>query len=194
MKMRKSAVHKLDEITTFIFLLVVVTLVSGCYPGPIAIFTNDVSKNQELWGGYSFKTTYSLKHDVFIADIKSEPYLSLKESKILVPPRELTKGISGLYYPAPPSIQEYHKLYNNWPDIEGVVKAGTQIQCIKLIKYTPIGYSNSLYMYAEILNGPYGGVIAEINDLSVMGERSKSGELLSIPNPNLLEELSPSSN
>ncbi len=45
-------------------------------------------------------------------------------------------------------------------------------------------------MYAEILDGKYRGVIAEINDLSLKGIRSKSGEFLSIPNLNLLEELS----
>ncbi len=121
MKMLKSVVHRFEKIFFFILLSSVLFAINGCYPGPIASFTNDVSNDDDLWGGYSDQTVYSLKHDVFLADVKSEPYLTLKESKILVPPRELTKGVSGLYYPAPPSVIEYKRLYTNWPEIECVV-------------------------------------------------------------------------
>lgn len=157
-------------------------LIAGCVPGPLLVGTKDVSCEKELWYDYSYNGRYELKVDVFLRERDT----SLPSKLVLVPPRNKTKGVYTLHYSAPSSVNEYEADKDSWTDIKGVVSAGTTIQCIKLIKYSTIGYGNSLYIFAKIVDGPYSGIEAEISDLSLVGPEHKSGVFLNTPNLQLI--------
>ncbi len=168
------------------FLLCLAVLFTGCMPGPIATFKVDVSDKKELWGDYNNSLFYKLKHDMFLEQY--EYYPLIKNAHVLVPPRELTRGVSGLLYSAPESFNDYYSLPNNWPEVVGIVSEGTTIQCYKLIEYQAVGYGNSLYLYGKIVDGVHKDTIVELSDLSLSGQKNSSGLRLMAPNPKFLEQ------
>lgn len=142
-------------------------LLSGCLPGPLFVVTRDISHLRERWGGYRYLGLYTLNIDVFWS-VDEEAIAPSKS--VLVPPREATQGKCDLLYSAPFSISEYYEEIDKWPDVQGIVAAGTRIQCIKLINYIPVeivDWSGIIYMHARILDGPYSGKEVEISDLSI---------------------------
>jgi hypothetical protein len=171
---------KRSKIGLFVVSVLNLTIIA-CAPGPYFVRTEDVSKEVKLWYGYKKLGTYVLKEDVFIRIID----LPLPNKHILVAPREKTKGIFTLHFSSPFSISEYENNRDKWDDIKGIVKAGTRLQCTKLIRYKPLGFSDSLYLYAKIINGPHAGMEVEIGELSLLGPESDAGYLHK-PNPNLL--------
>jgi hypothetical protein len=124
---------------------------------------------------------HPLKEDAFIRTID----LPLPNRDVLVAPREKTKGVYTLHYSAPFSVEEYNSNKAHWESIKGVVLSGTRIRCTRIVKYNPLGYSSSLYIYAIILDGPHAGKEAEISDLSLLSPENSDGFLMK-PNPELL--------
>ena len=149
----------------FGLLAAFLTFLSGCVPGALVSWSNDVSEQKKLWGGYSRDAIYKLKADMFIRNRKDIP---TPAESVLVAPAKNTKGLCYLHYSVPSSLSDYRNNIDAWPDIVGVVNAGTRIQCTKLIKYTPLGFGSSLYIKAVILDGPFAGKEVEITDLSTI--------------------------
>jgi len=160
-----------------------IIIVCGCVPGPLLFGEEDVSHKTKLWYGYKYKGIYELKTDMFIRQRDT----NLPNKLVLVPPRAKTKKIYTLHYSAPESIEIYNNSKKQWPDIKGIVTAGTEIQCNKLIMYNAAGYGSSLYIFARILDGPFSGLEVEISDLSLVGPEDESGVYLNFPNVKLLE-------
>lgn len=184
--MNRLVLRTHNKIVNFIIVfspIILTSIISGCFPGPLITWTKDVSQNKDLWGGYKYNGLYTLKVDAFLR-IRKEIYTPNKN--ILVPPRVATKGIYNLHYSAPESVDSYKGNVKKWPDVAGIVKAGTTIKCVKLIKYNPLGYGSSLYLEAEILYGPFAGQLAEITDLSLSKKDKKTGMFFLSPNPKLL--------
>lgn len=155
----------------------------GCIPGPLIVHIEDVSNEKRLWNDYQHHGIYKLTVDVFWRIREDVP---TPNKSVLVPPKEETRGIYNLLYSAPQSISDYQKNQDKWSDVRGIVGAGTRIQCTRLLKYIPLGYESSLYVYAQILDGPYSGKEAEISDLSLTIFDRKSDLYLLAPNFNLL--------
>ncbi len=179
---QQSCIQRIKSILVEI-LLVGCLFFFGCLPGPLIVDTEDVSSEKQLWNDYRYHGIYKLKVDVFWRIREDVP---TPNKSVLVPPREKTKGIYNLLYSAPQSISDYQKDQVKWPDVRGVVAADTRIQCTRLIKYNPVGYESSLYIYARILDGPYSGKEVEISDLSLTTLDPKSDLYLLSPNFNLL--------
>ena len=157
---------------------------SACFPGPIATFKIDLKNNRELWGGYEYGASYVLNYDMFLRESsKFTEKPLLKNSKLLVPPKEIKKG--GLYA-APSSTDAYKTASGNWPHIIGIVTEGTKIRCDKIIKVVPLGHGSTIYVYASIVDGPYKDAFVEISDLSFFGEKQPSGLRLKYPNSELI--------
>ena len=178
----KNCKQSIESILLGILLMGCLFL-SGFLPGPLIADTEDVSSEKQLWNDYRYHGIYKLKNDVFWRIREDVP---TPNKSVLVPPKEKTKGIHNLLYSAPQSISDYQKNQDKWPDIRGIVAAGTRIQCTKLLKYNPLGHESSLYIYAKILDGPYSGKEVEISDLSLTIFDHKSDLYLLSPNFNLL--------
>jgi hypothetical protein len=179
--MKLNSINKIKKIVCLKNLALLIFVV-GCVPGPLVVGTEDVSIDDDLWYGFKYYKKYILKEDVFLSarDTKTPSRL------VLVPPREKTKGIYTLHYSAPLTVTQYKENNDRWPGIQGIVSAGTTIQCSKLVRYNAFGYGNSLYIFAVILEGPYSGIEAEISDLSLVGPEHKSGVYLNTPNLKLI--------
>lgn len=168
------------RVRCYIFIAIIILLLPGCAPGPIFTFKNAIGEKSELWGGYTYQGVYSLQQDVFIREgsIFTSKQL-LHDAKILVPPTMVKQG--GLYS-APESIKIFNANPEKYPSVIGVVKSGTNISCSKIIEYTPVGYRNSLYIYATILDGQFEGNLVEISDLSLFHSKSAKDIHLKMPN------------
>ena len=168
-----------------IFIIVAGIFLSNCALGPLLTFDNEISQTSLLWGGYSKNNLYTLKHDIFIRE--NSKYTSkqlLPKAKILVPSKRLKQG--GLYS-APESIAAFNGNPKNYPYTIGVVKRGTRIECAQIIEYVPVGYRNSLYIYATIKDGLYKGYLVEISALSAFYSKSSGGIHLKMPDPLFLQ-------
>ena len=169
---------------THFYLYVFCCFFIGCAPyQPILSYSSDVSKNQKLWHGYGYGQIYELKHDMFLESDQ-------QHILIIAAPHELTKGVCTLVYNVPPTIEEYNKLYNNWPEVISIVKKGTRIQCVRLQKGSAVilfDIVSVFYIYAKILDGTFAGHEVEISDLSLV--ECVDGEFLHKPNPNLIHLL-----
>lgn len=165
-----------DNIIKVLRCLIVIVLgfnLTGCAPGPLLTTKHEIDETSALWGGYSKGSLYSLKHDVFIRD--NSKYTSdqlIKNAKILVPPKRLNQG--GLYSSAK-SIVAFEANPEKYPEIIGIVEKGTIIKCTKIIEYIPLGYRNSLYIYATIQDGLFKSYLVEISDLSKFYSKSQNG-------------------
>lgn len=156
----------------------------SCAPGPLFVSTEDVSEEKKFWGGYTQMETYLLKNDVFLRKVD----LDLPKKEILIAPREKTKDIYTLHFSSPHSIADYKKNKEDWVDIDGIVISGTRLQISSFIKYNPFGYSDALYIYADILDGPFSGKEVEISQLS-LPDGKIGGMYLLKPNQDLLTKM-----
>ena len=164
-------------------IIIVYTMLFGCLPGPIAAFVKDVSERSDLWGGYRYNGIYKLKLDVFLIENSDYP---TPNKLVLVAPRNATRGIYDLFNSPPMSIKEYLKDKSKWEDVISIVRKNTRIKCTRLLKYITIGYGNSLYIQAVILDGPMAGKKVEIGDLSLSKFNKEVNLYLLSPNPKLL--------
>lgn len=171
-------------------LLVVLFFLCGCWPGAdlIGEYEKDVSNRSQLWGGYAKDERYILRHDIFLRKkdlgFKYRIYAG-------VPPRELTwDNRSPKRYGAPPSTEAYMESPEQWPLIIGIVKAGTQIECTKVLGWGTLMWPMSHAVYATIQDGPYAGIPIDIHDLSYVYNDGKDN-FVPYPNYTLLQKAPP---
>jgi hypothetical protein len=158
----------------------------GCYPmvffQDIGAYEKDVSKKKEVWGGYAKGAIYTLRQDMFLIRIdKSE-----NRMYAVVPSRQLKNQhcIRG-YYSSPASIEAYHADPQQWPEIEGILKAGTTIQLDKILKHGAWLWGSSYTTFAVIMDDPFSGISVDISDISY--PRKNNDEYFDFPNFNLLQ-------
>ena len=130
--------------------------------------TKDVSSKTRSWGGYEKDAVYALLFDVYLLKFDSRPNSSYAFSipSIL---RDCTRCAA--LYSVPP-FEEYNenKKYRQqgflyYPEITGIVKAGTMIKCIRTEKSGNL-YGNIVTVYANILDGPFEGIEVKMSDVS----------------------------
>jgi hypothetical protein len=161
-------------------------LLTGCpnlqTAGP---YEKDVSRNPEAWGGFGRVFTYETQEPLYLRG-KS----GFKSSWIAVvqlyhkPDYGLEFEILDEY----PSLEQYNKNPHNWPDILGVLDAGTQVQCTKIIERGALLWEGYLYYYATIKSGNYQGMEVDINDLCLNYDCTR--RLITLkPNPKILKQV-----
>ncbi len=114
-------------------------LQSGCVAWPYVVFgvstpLRDVSNRTELWGGYERGAIYELLMDVFLADYKHYSF-----GPALAPGTEEIGKLGG-EWGGPTTAEEYKANPARWPDVTGIVDAGTRLRCVKLCKKTYHSY------------------------------------------------------
>ncbi len=177
----------------FYSILTIPPFICGCWPGAdlIGAYEKDVSNRKELWGGYAKGQQYILLTDIFLQ--KEESELGFKYRLYAgVPPRELMKSTcTPLCYSAPSTIETYRESPEQWPLIIGIMKAGTEIECTKIIGSGTLMWSMSYDVYATVKDGAYAGVSIDIHDLSFISwVKSGWGEdYVMNPNPSLLKRV-----
>ena len=166
-------------------LLLLSNLFFGCAPGPFLVWTEDVTGKEDLWYGYRRGAIYKLKVDIFLKDRGVNNVTP--DQIVMAAPRDKTKCIYTLAYSVPKSIEDYRHNRDDWHEIIGIVKAGTRIQCTRLVCYNTFGggYGNSLYVFAKVVDGEFAGIEGEIGDISLLGPEVSAGFLIK-PNLNLL--------
>ncbi len=139
-------------------------------------FRYHISENDKAWFPYQTKKIYVLKEDVFLMKVDSglEP-----ERPALVPPSDSVRG-SG-FHSSPASIRAYcenpdkasrKKSGDSYHEIDviGVVNTGTEFIPYKIMRNAGwnLWFGNHTHdtLYAKIINGPYSGMIADIEDIS----------------------------
>ncbi len=142
----------------------------------------DVTQKEDYWGGYEFGQRHELLMDVFIEQVKD-----WSDRSVLTPPSQLPQ-CAGLYS-APNSITEYQEKPGDWPEVVGIVSAGTQLKCKMLRKHGTLMWGSSITIFAEILDGPYKSQIVDIDDLSTMIDKEYRGCILKKPDPRILREV-----
>ena len=142
----------------------------------------DVTQKEEYWGGYKFGQRYELLMDVFLEQVKD-----WSERLVLTPPGQLHQ-CAGLYS-APETVSEYKENPGGWPEVVGIVSAGTQLKCKMLRKHGTLMWGSSITIFAEILDGPYKSQIVDIEDLSTMIDKEYRGCILDNPDPRILREV-----
>jgi len=163
--------------------IILCILFYGCVPGFMFTYVTDVSVQNELWGGYEKNGIYKLKYSMFLRTRENVP---TPNKDVLVPPKQTVKGVCNLYYSSPKTIGDYEINRGKWKDVVGIVKAGTEIKCTKILKYHTVGYGDSIYIFAVILSGKYSNIEVEISDLSLTYRDKKTNLFLHSPNPELL--------
>ncbi len=145
--------------------------------------TRDVSANRECWGGYEIGSLYRLKVDVFIANVRF-----YSNGIALATGTEFKR--SG-QWGGPTTTQEYKSAPQNWPDMMGVVDAGTLLRVAKIKhrRYLMGDDGDCYYVFASIVNGLWKGKTVEITELSDYVK--PDGHFLE-PSPQLLEKVATS--
>jgi hypothetical protein len=174
-------------------LLVLLCFLCGCWPGAdlIGSYERDVSNKKALWGGYAKGQKYLFLYDVFLQKDPPKTYESKIRMYAGVPPRELTwDNRSPKSYSAPPSTEAYMESPEQWPLIIGIMKAGTQIECTKVLGWGTLMWPMSHAVYATIQDGPYAGIPIDIHDLSYVCNDGKDN-FVPYPNYTLLKKAPP---
>ena len=172
-------------------IILVPFFLCGCWPGAdlIGEYEKDISNRQDLWGGYAKGEKYVLLHDIFLEE---EEFPTKMRKYAASVPRNLTEGNYFLHYGGPGTIQEYLEEKEQWPQIIGIIKAGTQIKCTKVLGWGTLTWPMSHDVYATILDGPYAGKSINITDLSFTSwiESGNKKNYVSYPNYSLLKKVS----
>ena len=174
-------------------LLILPLLLCGCWPGAdlIGAYEKDISDRKELWGGYAQGQRYILLHDIFLQKDQPETYKSDNRMYAGVPPRVLTRNVNSLVYGPPNSIEVYMGSPEQWPSIIGILEAGTEIECTKIIGWGTLMWPMSHTVYAIVKNGQHAGKSIDIQDLSFTSwdKRGSKENYVLYPNPGLLKKL-----
>ncbi len=174
----------------FCGLFIIPLFLCGCWPGAdlIGEYEKDISHKKELWGGYARGQRYILLHDIFLQ--KEE--LGFKYRIYAgVPPRELVGNNCPLDYSAPNMIEVYLHSPEQWPLMIGIIKAGTEIECTKILGWGTLMWPMSHTVYATVKDGTYTGKLIDICDLSFTSwvKRGFGEDYVFYPNPSLLKRV-----
>lgn len=142
----------------------------------------DITQKEGYWGEYKHEQKFELVMDVFLEQVKN-----WSERLVLTPPGQLQQ-CAGLYS-VPETTAEYKENPGNWPEVVGIVNAGTQIKCKMLRKHGTLMWGSSITIFAEILDGPYKSQIVDIEDLSVMIDKEYRRCILDKPDPRILKKV-----
>ena len=167
--------------STFLFLL---------YGGGILLLQldmllahdKDITQKDQYWGGYERDQIYELVTDVFL-----ELEEDWSKRLMLVPPARIERRAP--LWSAPQTIAEYKSNQQNWPQVVGIVNTGTRIRCTKLRKYGSLLWGSSIYVFAEILDGPHKGKTVDIDDISAMVRKEYRRCILNKPDHRILKKV-----
>ena len=169
-----------------LFNVIIVVLLLGCSGELLKMgaYKKDHSDNNNLWGEFERDQQYALIEDVLLK--KGDAIVAAYS---IVPPREFTPSDFGLAHKAPQTIQNYReeKAKGQWHDYQGVLTAGTKIKCTKIIEHGSWSVEGFIKLYAEIVDGPFQGITAEINDMTVRQKSESENFWYFTPNDKLLK-------
>lgn len=156
-------VWSLKAILNLFWMCFVLTTTPGCgvVVGFLTEYDRDVTDKKEMWGGYEHKGIYEIKKYVFLEEVED-----WTKKLVLVPPRDKKEAIGLMLWSAPNSIEEYTKYRTNWPEVLGVIDKGTRLQVVKFGQHGAWLWGSSIYIIAELVDGPHAGKIVDISDLS----------------------------
>ena len=142
-----------------------------------------VAQKPELWGGYKPDEVYALLSDVFLM-----PHNGLPSGLAMVLSGETSKALAntGTYQTGPPSVRAYLADPAKWPNVVGVVVAGTRLKIVDIRKAGDFLRGQSLHIRAQILDGPFAERIADLCDLSKSAGTYEKTQLVA-PDRRLLE-------
>lgn len=150
-----------------VIAIVIAMMFSGCMN-----FSVDRSQNADLWQPFSLDHKYTLQEDVFLIRLTQEKGAN---NLALVPSADSRNSApngykrSG-YYSAPSNTLAYDNNPSiNRPDVEGIIRTGTQIEPFKLDYYYEFSlwywFTTSRLRYAKLLSGDFKGTVVNIEDL-----------------------------
>lgn len=168
---------------TILVLFLEVTILMGCaYLQNAGEYENDVTNKTKAGSGFANTALYKTKVALYLRDKKRTKSSWVAAIQIYSRPKyDLEYEIVDEY----PSLEQYRRNPQKWPDILGVLDAGTQMQCTKILEQGTLLWDGSLYYFATIKNGPYKGVEVEISDLCVIDSIYEKKVTMK-PNPEVL--------
>ena len=109
---------------------------AGCLTLSYAVYgahtpLKNVSDREDLWGGFERKAVYELLVDVFMADYKHYSF-----GPALAPGKGVQTERPGGQWGGPTTAEAYRQDPERWPDIIGLVDAGTRLRCVELKRRT----------------------------------------------------------
>jgi len=128
--------------------------------------TRDVSAQPEHWGGYEVGAIYELKQDVFIADMGG-----YSKGPALAPAADAPRERRDPHWGGPTTAAAYKAHPELYPDMMGVVGAGTRLGLLKITRNRNFAFDVVDYaFYAIIFSGPHEGKTVELRELSLYTE------------------------
>lgn len=186
---------------TFCLSLVAILLATGCSK----IESTQLGDGDTRWGGYARNKTYVIQSDVFLLKL-SEAVGGAPVEFSLTPEASFREWSS--VYGAPDSVRKYLEdgdtdvspttgaRYQGKSTVRGVVRAGTKLVVREAVDYYFwnwfFGGAFRTVVYADILDGEFGGLRVDIQDMSNavrVDSQEAGGRKVLRPDENLLAEL-----
>lgn len=124
-----------------------------------------VTNDPAVWDGFEKDSEYIVYEPLFLrkkVDSISSRIVALETYK--KPMYDSEVEILDEY----PSLEQYNKSQQNWPDIVGVLYPGTRIQPSKVVQRGALLWDSSLLYYADIKTGPYRNTEIDISNLCLL--------------------------
>jgi hypothetical protein len=125
-------------------------------------FDKDVSEIKEFWGGYELNQKYELNRYVFLE--KKRDWAK----KLVLVPQGNQEHLGSMLWNAPGSKEEYLANTQNWPDVVGIIDEGAKVRIHKFGRHGAPLWGSSIYVIAEICDGPFKGKLVDIGDISLV--------------------------
>lgn len=149
--------------STLILVLIIVALLQleGCVTlwRVATLHSKDVSGRTELLGDFAIGDVFETKSELFLQNDQD-----IGKENILVTPKRLGV-VGGMQYSGPYSAESYYEDPESWPHVLGVLDQGSRVRVdsMRLVK-SPLD-AGWTYPVVEILDGPFKGGRANIEDL-----------------------------
>jgi len=138
-------------------LIYLVVVAAGC------VRTYDITADHRYYVAYKLNQVYATKTELVLRQFGSN-YLAVP-------------GKSA------PDIKAIQENPGKWNDILGIIPPNTKIKIIKLEQKKSIEY-NVVFVYAEIMNGPFANQVVELTSVSNF-DYEKSPDKAAVPIPDL---------
>jgi hypothetical protein len=162
----------------YTFFLLVVLFLSACSN------RQSTAHDSAKLGGYVYGAIYQTQVDLFIG---KTDWGHQKGSKFYLAPAR-SDNVSRRLHTAPSSIEQYYQSKDNYPDILGVIPAGSAIKLVEVIQHKGFSFFfGSRYTYfdyfAEVSFGEFASYKVEIADISLINELPNAEYFTRSPNP-----------
>jgi len=135
----------------------------------------DITHNHAYHTNYVAGRTYRTKQPAFV--------------QVLDQQRVLRAGGSGDAR-VPPTVESYWRTGREaWPEIVGILEAGTKLRIDRIIRTYNGEVGNTFYVFAKVMDGPNRGLEVDLSMISLEYRQKDPVADVPVSDPNMVEEV-----